>query len=131
MVFLPWRGKRLARVPISRIDYSVHNMFCWKSFSGNKQKGHVESMLTKEDKGTIVGDFKVHEGDTGSPEVQIALLTRRINDLTEHLRAHPKDHSSRRGLLKMVGNRSALLRYVRDRDLKRYQTIITRLGLRK
>lgn len=88
-------------------------------------------MLTKEDKGTIVGDFKVHEGDTGSPEVQIALLTRRINDLTEHLRAHPKDHSSRRGLLKMVGNRSALLRYVRDRDLKRYQTIITRLGLRK
>ncbi len=88
-------------------------------------------MLTKEDKGSIVGDYKVHEGDTGSPEVQIALLTRRINDLTEHLRTHPKDHSSRRGLLKMVGNRSALLRYVRDRDLKRYQTIITRLGLRK
>jgi small subunit ribosomal protein S15 len=59
------------------------------------------------------------------------LLTRRINDLTEHFRAHPKDHSSRRGLLKMVSNRSALLRYVRDRDIKRYQTIITRLGLRK
>ncbi len=88
-------------------------------------------MLTKEDKGSIVGDFETHAGDTGSPEVQIALLTRRINDLTEHLRTHPKDHSSRRGLLKMVGNRSALLRYVRDRDLKRYQTIITRLGLRK
>ncbi len=88
-------------------------------------------MLTKEDKGSIVGDFKVHDGDTGSPEVQIALLTRRINDLTEHFRAHPKDHSSRRGLLKMVSNRSALLRYVRDRDIKRYQTIITRLGLRK
>jgi len=88
-------------------------------------------MLTKEDKGSIIGDFEVHEGDTGSPEVQIALLTRRINDLTEHLRAHPKDHSSRRGLLKMVGTRSALLRYVRDRDLKRYQNIITRLGLRK
>lgn len=88
-------------------------------------------MLTKEDKGSIIGDFEVHEGDTGSPEVQIALLTRRINDLTEHLRAHPKDHSSRRGLLKMVGTRSALLRYVRERDVKRYQTIITRLGLRK
>ena len=88
-------------------------------------------MLTKEDKGSIVGDFEIHAGDTGSPEVQIAILTRRINDLTEHLRTHPKDHSSRRGLLKMVGNRSALLRYVRDRDLKRYQTIITRLGLRK
>jgi small subunit ribosomal protein S15 len=88
-------------------------------------------MLTKEDKGSIIGDFEVHQGDTGSPEVQIALLTRRINDLTEHLRAHPKDHSSRRGLLKMVGTRSALLRYVRQEDLKRYQTIITRLGLRK
>ena len=88
-------------------------------------------MLTKEDKGSIIGDFEVHQGDTGSPEVQVALLTRRINDLTEHLRAHPKDHSSRRGLLKMVGTRSALLKYVRDRDLKRYQTIITRLGLRK
>ena len=88
-------------------------------------------MLTKEDKGSIIGDFEVHEGDTGSPEVQIALLTRRVNDLTEHLKAHPKDHSSRRGLLKMVGTRSALLRYVRDRDPKRYQTIISRLGLRK
>ncbi len=88
-------------------------------------------MLTKEDKGSIIGDFEVHQGDTGSPEVQVALLTRRINDLTEHLRAHPKDHSSRRGLLKMVGTRSALLRYVRQEDLKRYQTIITRLGLRK
>lgn len=88
-------------------------------------------MLTKEDKGSVVGDFETHEGDTGSPEVQIALLTRRINDLTEHLKTHPKDHSSRRGLLKMVGNRSALLKYVRNRDLKRYQTIISRLGLRK
>jgi len=88
-------------------------------------------MLTKEDKGSLVGDFQTHEGDTGSPEVQIALLTKRVNDLTEHLKEHPKDHSSRRGLLKMVGTRSALLKYVRDRDLKRYQTIIARLGLRK
>jgi small subunit ribosomal protein S15 len=88
-------------------------------------------MLVKEEKGNIIKDFEVHEGDTGSPEVQIALLTRRVNDLTEHLKEHPKDHSSRRGLLKMVGTRSALLRYVRDRDPKRYQTIIARLGLRK
>ena len=88
-------------------------------------------MLTKEEKGSVVGDFETHEGDTGSPEVQVALLTRRINDLTEHLRAHPKDHSSRRGLLKMVGTRSSLLRYVRGKDVKRYQTIISRLGLRK
>ena len=88
-------------------------------------------MLTKEQKGQILTDFETHEGDTGSPEVQIALLSRRITDLTEHLKAHPKDHSSRRGLLKMVGNRSALLRYIRDRDVKRYQAVISRLGLRK
>jgi small subunit ribosomal protein S15 len=88
-------------------------------------------MLTKEQKGGILNDFETHDGDTGSPEVQIALLTRRINDLTEHLKSHPKDHSSRRGLLKMVGNRSALLRYVRDKDVKRYQAVISRLGLRK
>ena len=88
-------------------------------------------MLTTQEKGGIITDFETHEGDTGSPEVQIAILTKRINDLTEHLRAHPKDHSSRRGLLKMVGNRSALLKYVRNNDVKRYQAIISRLGLRK
>jgi len=88
-------------------------------------------MLTKEEKGQIVTDFETHDGDTGSPEVQIAILTKRINDLTEHLKTHKKDHSSRRGLLKMVGNRSALLKYVRDKDVKRYQAIISRLGLRK
>jgi len=88
-------------------------------------------MLTKEEKGSIVEDYETHEGDTGSPEVQIALLTKRINDLTEHLKTHPKDHSSRRGLLKMVGNRSALLKYIRKEDVKRYQGVISRLGLRK
>lgn len=88
-------------------------------------------MLTKLEKEKIIGDFEVHEGDTGSPEVQIALLTKRINDLTEHLKTHRKDHASRRGLLKMVGTRSALLKYVNKKDTKRYQTIISRLGLRK
>ncbi len=88
-------------------------------------------MLTKEKKGQIVNDFETHEGDTGSPEVQVAILTKRINDLTGHLKTHKKDHSSRRGLLKMVGNRSALLKYVRGKDVKRYQAIISRLGLRK
>lgn len=88
-------------------------------------------MLTKEQKGQIVQDFETHQGDTGSPEVQVAILTKRINDLTGHLKSHPKDHSSRRGLLKMVGTRSALLKYVREKDVKRYQTIISRLGLRK
>lgn len=88
-------------------------------------------MLTKEKKTKIVHDFEVHEGDTGSPEVQIALLTERINELTEHLKVHPKDHASRRGLLKMVGTRAALLKYVNKIDAKRYRQIITRLGLRK
>lgn len=88
-------------------------------------------MLTKQDKVKIIDDFEMHEGDTGSPEVQIALLTKRINDLTEHLKTHRKDHASRRGLLKMVGTRSALLKYVNKKDAKRYQAIISRLGLRK
>ena len=88
-------------------------------------------MLTKQEKETIIDDFEIHEGDTGSPEVQIAILTKRINDLTEHLKTHRKDHASRRGLLKMVGTRSALLKYVNKKDTQRYQTIISRLGLRK
>jgi len=88
-------------------------------------------MLTKLKKQNIIGDFETHEGDTGSPEVQIALLTNKINELTEHLKIHRKDHASRRGLLKMVGTRSALLKYVSSKDVKRYQKIISRLGLRK
>jgi len=88
-------------------------------------------MLTKQDKTKIINDFETHQADTGSPEVQIALLTQRINSLTEHLRSHLKDHSSRRGLLKMVGTRAAMLKYVGRRDVKRYQKIISRLGLRK
>lgn len=88
-------------------------------------------MLTKQKKNEIIGDFETHQGDTGSPEVQIALLTNRINELTEHLKIHKKDHASRRGLLKMVGTRAALLKYVSKKDIKRYQTIISRLGLRK
>ena len=88
-------------------------------------------MLAKEKKQEIIKDFEVHEGDTGSPEVQVAILTKRINELTEHLKIHRKDHTSRRGLLKMVGTRSALLKYVRKQDASRYQQIISRLGLRK
>ena len=88
-------------------------------------------MLTKQEKESIIRDYEAHQGDTGSPEVQIALLTKRINDLTEHLKTHRKDHASRRGLLKMVGTRSALLKYVSSKNVKRYQQIISRLGLRK
>jgi len=88
-------------------------------------------MLTKEKKGKIIDDYKTGEADTGSPEVQIAILTTRVKELTEHLKAHPKDHSSRRGLLKMVGTRSSLLKYIRNNDVQRYRKIISRLGLRK
>lgn len=88
-------------------------------------------MISSEAKTQIVTDYKVHEKDTGSPEVQIALLTKRITELTEHLRTHGKDHSSRRGLLKMVSKRNSLLKYLTREDRNRYQKVIARLGLRK
>ena len=88
-------------------------------------------MLTKEKKNSIIEDYRLSDSDTGSPEVQVALLTTRINELTEHLKKHKKDHSSRRGLLKMVGTRSSLLKYIRENDVERYRKIISRLGLRK
>jgi small subunit ribosomal protein S15 len=87
--------------------------------------------VTATKKSKIVSDHKIHEKDTGSPEVQIALLTTRITELTEHLKTHKKDHSSRRGLLKMVGRRNALLKYLTREDRSRYQQIIGKLGLRK
>jgi small subunit ribosomal protein S15 len=79
----------------------------------------------------LIETYRVHESDTGSPEVQIALLTTRINHLTEHLKGHKKDHSSRRGLLKMVGRRASLLKYLHREDRARYQGVIERLGIRK
>jgi len=88
-------------------------------------------MITKEIKEQIIKEYQLKEGDTGSPEVQIAVLTYRINDLNEHLKVHKKDHHSRRGLLKMVGQRRNLLAYLKDKDLERYRTLISRLGLRK
>ena len=87
--------------------------------------------ITAEAKTQILSEYKIHAKDTGSPEVQIAILTKRINELTEHLKSHKKDHSSRRGLLKMVGKRNSLLKYLTKEDRARYQRIITRLGLRK
>ncbi len=87
--------------------------------------------LLKEKKSSIIGEYQIHEGDTGSPEVQIALLTHRINQLTEHLKLHRKDHHSRRGLLKMVGQRKRLLDYLRNKDMGRYRIIVSKLGLRK
>ena len=88
-------------------------------------------MITQEQKLQSIKEFATHDGDTGSPEVQIALLTRRIADLTEHIKEHKKDFGSRRGLLKMVGKRTRLLKYLMRTDRERYNTLITRLGLRK
>ena len=88
-------------------------------------------MITKEQKQAIITEYAVHEGDTGSPEVQIAILTFRINTLTEHLKANKKDHHSRRGLNKMVGHRRNLLAYVAKNDIERYRAIIKKLGIRK
>ena len=88
-------------------------------------------MISKEMKEKIVADYGRSAGDTGSPEVQIALLTARINDLTDHFKANPKDHHSRRGLLKMVGQRRGLLAYLKKVDIERYRTIIAKLGIRK
>lgn len=87
--------------------------------------------LSIEEKRAIIEKYRVHDSDTGSPEVQVAILTERINYLTEHLKTHKKDHHSRRGLLKMVGRRRALLDYLKDADIDRYRAILERLGLRK
>ena len=85
-------------------------------------------MATKQE---IIAEYQIHEGDTGSPEVQIALLTERINHRNEHLKLNKKDHHSRRGLLQMVGRRRGLLNYLKDTDIERYRSIVARLGLRK
>ena len=87
--------------------------------------------MTQEQKQAIIKEYAVHEGDTGSAQVQVAVLTFRIKELTEHLKIHKKDHHSRRGLLKMVGHRRNLLAYLKDKDIERYRALIARLGLRK
>jgi small subunit ribosomal protein S15 len=87
--------------------------------------------MDKQVKEQIIKEYATHEGDTGSPEVQIALLTHRINHLTEHLKIHKKDHQSRRGLLMMVGQRRGLLNYLTKKDIERYRSIISKLGIRK
>jgi small subunit ribosomal protein S15 len=88
-------------------------------------------VLTSEKRKALIEDYRTHEKDTGSPEVQIALLSARIEYLTEHFKSHQKDHHSRRGLLKLVGQRRRLLNYIKDNDVERYRSIIKRLGLRK
>jgi len=97
---------------------------------GDKANKEVKDMQ-KDVKSEIISTYKVHETDTGSPEVQVALLTERINHLNEHLKVHKKDHHSRRGLLMMVGQRRGLLNYLMEKDITRYRELIAKLGLRK
>jgi len=87
--------------------------------------------ITAERKKELIGEYATQQGDTGSPEVQVAILTEHIKNLTEHLKVHRKDYTSRRGLLMMVGQRSRLLRYLRRKDVQRYQSLVKRLGLRR
>jgi small subunit ribosomal protein S15 len=95
------------------------------------EEGKRTVPLAKETRQAIIGDHATHEGDTGSPEVQVAILSRRITDLTEHLKAHKADHHSRRGLLILVGRRKRLLGYLKAKDIARYRALIERLGLRR
>ncbi|RPF55948.1 30S ribosomal protein S15 [Aquisalibacillus elongatus] len=87
--------------------------------------------ISQERKQALINEFKTHENDTGSPEVQVAILTEQINTLNEHLREHKKDHHSRRGLMKMVGRRRHLLNYLRNKDVQRYRDLVNKLGLRR
>jgi small subunit ribosomal protein S15 len=100
-------------------------------FSSQFLEGGINVVLTPDSKKEIIERFKLHEKDTGSPEVQVAILSNRINYLTDHFKVHKKDHHSRRGLLKLVGQRRRLLNYLRKTDLTRYQNVIKELGLRK
>lgn len=113
----PLLGSRIADV----FSVKVKNM---------RERWRKEVALQKEEKSEIIDEFRLHDADTGSPEVQIAILTTRINGLTEHLKEHRKDHHSRRGLLKMVGQRRRLLNYLKSTEVDRYRTIIKKLKLR-
>jgi small subunit ribosomal protein S15 len=102
-----------------------------KNFKYKQEEAKKKVAFTSEDKKKLIEKFKLHESDTGSPEVQVGLLTHRISYLTEHLKVHKKDHHSRRGLLMLVGRRRRLLNYVKFKDINRYRTIIETLGLKR
>ena len=105
-----------------------HRPFTWREVNSKKV---VNTMILKEKKTQVILDNATHEGDTGSPEVQIAILTARINELTDHLRTHKHDNHSRRGLLMMVGKRRSMLDYLAKKDINRYRALIAKLGIRK
>ena len=115
----------------SLIEKCCGNVGTFRQELATAEAVRTEMAITKDRKTEIIDQFRLDPADTGSPEVQIALLTARIAELTEHLRTHKKDHASRRGLLMMVSKRSGLLAYLRNKDRNRYLTVINRLGLRK
>jgi small subunit ribosomal protein S15 len=122
----------------SGIDFDVPRcyrdaLYHWLhvSFPGSTVNRRLDLSTTKEQKTSLISEYRVHDADTGSPEVQIALLSNRITYLTEHFKSHAKDHHSRRGLLKLVGRRRRLLDYLKKIDMERYRTIIDKLGIRK
>ena len=106
-------------------------MSVWFPLPGRRIRIYGGETMQKEEKQQVISTFRTHDGDTGSPEVQIAILTKRITDLTEHLKANKKDHHSRRGMLKMIGHRRNLLNYLQKKDVNRYRAIVEKLGLRK
>ena len=119
---------------VCEYDFSRHSESGYSDrplMTGGVQNKEEENMISKEKKQAIIKEYGRSEGDTGSPEVQVAILTARIQELTEHLKANPKDHHSRRGLLKMVGQRRGMLAYLKKIDLERYRSLIERLGIRK
>ena len=119
---------------VCEYDFSRHSESGYSDrplMTGGVQNKEEENMISKEKKQAIIKEYGRSEGDTGSPEVQVAILTARIQELTEHLKENKKDHHSRRGLLKMVGQRRGMLAYPKKTDIERYRTLIAKLGLRK
>ena len=116
-------------LPVDRL--SVPGRRPGTGFPDHPAREVIPLAITSEDKQAIISRFSKHDGDTGSPEVQVALLTKRIDDLTEHLKVHKKDHHSRRGLLMMVGHRRRLLDYLQAKDMERYRSLVKELDLRK
>src|SRR3954462_1899998 len=131
--YLQFVIKRCILINVSKMNLCLAERFtdaC--SVTGDRKFRRSSRMaITQERKNELINEYKVHETDTGSPEVQIAVLTEQINTLNDHLRTHKKDHHSRRGLLKMVGKRRNLLTYLRNKDVQRYRVLINKLGLRR
>ena len=128
---------RASPQPRAQKGARLHRFLPRRTFSGRlsffekQKKRSVDMALTKEGKSDLITNYRLHETDTGSPEVQVALLSQRISYLTEHFQTHKKDHHSRRGLMKLVGQRRRLLDYLKKTDFARYKDLIDRLGIRK